>query len=368
MDKINIISETDFTKTNYAYFILSADIGGNNSYFGVFGIKNNKQFDLIFKYSTETKNIFVLHDILNQILKEAKDSYDVEINRCCIAGAGPVSRRRHYIKMTNVDLEINEQILMDNTMLNKILLVNDFEAIGYGLDFIDFEKDAILLKHVGDDLTKGWTYSNVLSVIGAGSGLGANYAHYDHDNHLHHPMPSEAGHIDFPIHNEFDLELSRYLKKNILTKKDAHPEFERILSSDGMINIFNFIKLKKLVPITKLDQEISKMSGNEQLIAIDKNYSKSKLCKKTWDLFIEYYARFARIFSLSTECYGGLFLTGKMVQKNTELFESGRFMKEFEKHDKRNDLLRKIPVYIIKKDDIGLFGCCNVAVNFYSKI
>ena len=41
-------------------------------------------------------------------------------------------------------------------------------------------------------------------------------------------------------------------------------------------------------------------------------------------------------------------------------------MHEFELHDKKSIVLQKIPVYIITNNDVGLYGCCNVAANFYN--
>ena len=85
-------------------------------------------------------------------------------------------------------------------------------------------------------------------------------------------------------------------------------------------------------------------------------------------MFRKYYAQFARNMALISVCYGGLFLGGGIAQRHVELFQSGEFMQEFERSDKKEDILHKIPVFIITNKEIGLYGCCNVAVNFEDRI
>ena len=62
----------------------------------------------MFKHNYNTPDINNMADPLNEALKEAKEVYDIEVNRCCIGAAGPVSRKRSYIKLTNYDLRIDQ--------------------------------------------------------------------------------------------------------------------------------------------------------------------------------------------------------------------------------------------------------------------
>ncbi|MFP4112383.1 MAG: glucokinase [Candidatus Woesearchaeota archaeon] len=366
MEKQYSIDSNGFSKDDYEFFVIVGDVGGSNSYFAVLGVKSKKDFDIIVKYSIETSKVGKVYEVMNTILGDVKLEYDIEVNRCCIGAAGPVSRRRGYIKLTNIDLEIRVQEIMDNTMLNKVILINDFEAIGYGIDLIDMEKDVVKIDHVGEDLTGGWTRENVYAVLGAGAGLGVSVVYYDNDTYLHAPLPSEGGHMDLIIHDKFDMEFAEYLKKNYLEKKDVHPEFERVLSGQGMELLYEFIRSKKKRNETVVSEKIKTLKGIPKLREIEKNYDKDPVCKETVEKLINYFGRAARIIALMSECYSGLFITGNVVMNNINLFKDGLFMKEFEKHDKRSDVLRKIPVYAIKNKDVSLYGCCNVATNFYN--
>ena len=366
MKKEILVSKKDFGKKNYEFYVAAADIGASNSSFAVIGVVGRKNYDIILKNTCQSKDVDDIPRIFNDLLFEAKELYNVEVNRCCIGGAGPVSRKRGYIKLTNLDLEIDAKQILKNTMLNKVILVNDFEAIGYGLDLLDLNKDTVKLEHVGEDLTTGWTPANVFAVIGAGTGLGMTIVPYNQGNHIHEPLPSEGGHVDFCAYNKFEQELVEFLKKNALEKKEVHPELERVLSAKGKEYIYEFIRSKNIYPETGITNQIDNLDGISKIHEISLNYDRDETCKKTVEVFMNIYARAARTLALISECYAGLFIAGRIALKHIDKFQDKSFMEEFERHDKRNDVLRKIPVYIITNNDVGLYGCCNVAVNFYN--
>ena len=106
---------------------------------------------------------------------------------------------RGHIDLTNVDMVINVKDILENTLLRKIILVNDFEAIGYGLDLLDLEKDVFVLPHVGEDRTNSNILSNTFAVIGAGRGLGVSIAYYDLVRHMHVPLPLSLSMCSSPL-------------------------------------------------------------------------------------------------------------------------------------------------------------------------
>ncbi len=366
MEKQILIQENELKKSNYQYFVIVADIGGSNAYFAVMGVKSKKEFEIILKNTISSDEIKDMNKVINDILFQAKELYDIEINRCCIGAAGPVSRRRGHIDLTNLDLRINSKDILEGTMLNKVILVNDFEAIGYGLDLLNLEKDCIKLNHIGKDLTGGWSEGNAFAVIGAGAGLGMSVVSYNQISHMHMPLPSEGGHIDFSPQDSFELELAEFLREKAHQSKDIHPEFERVLSGKGMENIFDFLRSRKDCKETDVIKQIDLLKGDQKLRTIDSNYDKDETCKKAIDMFITFYARAARTLALISECYSGLFITGRIAQKHIDKIKNKNFMIEFEKHGKKNDVLQKIPIYVITNKDVGLYGCCNVAANFYN--
>lgn len=353
----------NFNKGEYKDFIIVSDVGGTNTSMAIVGVRNNTSFEIIFKHFYFTKEIISFESILNDTLKKAKDEYNIEIAIAAIGVAGPVSDSREYVRLTNADLELNTTHLLNHTLLDKITLLNDFEAIGFGLDLLDLNNDVIKLPHLGEDLTENSITSNFAS-IGAGTGLGMCIAFYDSTRKIHIPLPSEGGHMELAPNNKLEMQLIKFIKKRVLKKKDFRPDMESVLSGQGLDNIFNFLSSRKWF-INKTLREINKLEDGDKLAEIEANYHKDKTCKKTMDMFVSFYARAARNLALMSKCYAGLFIAGRIAMKDIEFLKDRAFMKEFEKHDKSSNVLKKIPLYVITNNDVSLYGCSNAAVNFF---
>ncbi len=353
----------------YQRFVLTADIGGSTARFGIMGVRNSRSYDIVHKSEMPTGHIKSVSSTINEMLKNAHEQYGITVKMACIGAAGPVPRKRGYIKLTNADVEVNQQEILTNTMLSKVILVNDFEAMGYGIDLLDLERDVIKLPHVGLDLTSSRTGFNTIAVIGVRTGLGMSIAHYDASKHLHQPLPSEGGHIDLVPYNGLETELASYLRKSAVTKEDVHPEMERVLSARGMEGIFEFLAQKDEYK-SQTVEKIRSLQGVTKLQEIEGNYHCDKACRMTIDLFMGFYARACRYLALISECYSGLFITDIIALRNIRNMEDNKkilmaFMEMFERHDKRSDVLRKIPVYLITNKEVALYGACNVALNFF---
>ncbi|MBN2052474.1 glucokinase [Candidatus Woesearchaeota archaeon] len=359
LKEVFVFPTYEFDKSCYRFFCVVADIGGTNSYFAVFGVKSDVHYDLLYKHYIPTKEISEIHQLLNEILKQSYERFGIEISRCCICAAGPVSRKRDHIRLMNAGLEIKKSEILSNTLLAHVGLINDFEAIGFGLDCLDFSKDIFSLK---PDVAG--VFGNTRAVIGAGTGLGMSIAYYNRHKHLYVPLPSEGGHMDFAPYGDDDRELLEFLKKK--HSLNFQPEYEILLSGRGFGNIYDFLRSKNNAAVTELVKRIDSANGDEKFELIDSGYGKDELCTKTIDLFAKYYARAAKNLALVSECYGGLFLDGKIVLKKLAAFKDSRFIDEFHKHAREEALLRKVPVFVIMNTNIGLYGCCNVITNFYN--
>jgi glucokinase len=360
------VSKESFYTIDYQRFILVGDVGGTNTYLAIMGVKDNKNFDMIVKHTYLTKEVKFLPDCVNSLLKEADDAFGIKISIACIGAAGPVTKRRDIIKLTNADITADAGALLSKTMLKRVILINDFEAIGYGIELLNMEKDVLNLKAGSEQSTNTSFFVNTCSIIGAGTGLGISIVPYNKIKHFHIPLPSEGGHIDFTPYDQFEMELVSHIKENRQTESKSFPSYENVLSGKGMENIFSFFAKKNKAEESELFKKISSLSGIEKLREIEANYENDKTCKQTIDLFMKFYARAAKNIALLSACYSGLFITGRIALKNIERFKEKSFIEEFEKSDKKVDILDKIPVYLITNTELGLYGCCNVAVNFFN--
>mgnify|MGYP001579585946 CR=1 FL=1 len=87
--------------------------------------------------------------------------------------------------------------------------------------------------------------------------------------------------------------------------------------------------------------------------------SKDKLSEMTIDIFVKFYARYARDSALNILC-SEVYLAGGISNSLKEPMKKD-FMKEFAMHRHYKNLLKKIGVSVITNSDIGLIGAGAIA-------
>ena len=146
----------EFSGRDYEYFVLGADVGGTNTNMAVCGVKDKKPI-LIFSHHFQTLQLTSLSDAINETLKTAKERFNIEVEKACIAGPGPVSPDHSYLRVflkANWDIDANN--ILKQTMLKSVFIINDFDAIGFGINLLDKEneKDLITIPHPNNYLPK----------------------------------------------------------------------------------------------------------------------------------------------------------------------------------------------------------------------
>ncbi len=330
-----------FSKKNYNSFILGCDIGGTNTKIGIFGIKN-KNPKLLSQFDFKTKELKDLSSAVSQVLSFAEKNYKIKITNACIAIAGVISHKKDFARMTNASLIVRTNDLAKKSKLKKILLINDFEAVGYGINMLQ-KKDIKTIKR-GKNVEKA-----PIAVVGAGTGLGKATLIYNEHYKFYVPISSEAGHTDFPAQTQEEFELIDFIKRN---KKLKMVSYEEILSGRGLVAIYSFLKNIKKFSDTKFTKEIEKKLSPE---SISKYRKTDKTSKAAFNVFKKAYAKFARNCALDAMAFCGVCIAGGIAPRNKDLFDKD-FIKEFEKSGKMRGVLKKIPVYLVLNLNVGLLG------------
>ncbi len=326
-------------RKSFPAFVLGGDIGGTNTALGVAGVEGNK-INLLFSMHFKTQRLVSPVTAIKEILDYAKEKFDIGVTHACIAGAGPVSSKHDFCKLTNTSVTIDAKEIMKKTSLGSVFIINDFEAIGYGVNLLG-------TKPVRE--TK--------AVFGPGTGLGKCILVYDSLCDAYVPISSEGGHSHFPVENEFELELINSIRK---TKRIKQVGYEDIVSGPGIEHIYRFLQAKKGFKRTKYTMEIDGAREKAPLIARYK--SKDLTCREAFKLFTKFCGRGAKDFALNVLAKGGLYIAGGVAFKNPEIFKSRVFKEEFVNSPKQKNLLNKIPVHVISEPNIGLLGACFAAV------
>ena len=322
----------------YKDFALAIDIGGTNTNVGVFGVVNRKRFNHIYSYFYETHTIRSIESFINARLDELEEEHGMKIKKCCLSAAGPI--KGGVCRLTNARLVIDTKRVLSNTRLERFHIINDFQAIGYGIEPMElFDRRSFSLIKRGNMIK-----SSIKAVIGAGTGLGKSFLVYDGRRYV--SMPSEGGHEGFSPKDEDEFRLMQFIKKKYNLE---HVTSEHLVSGAGLANIYEFLTGNR-------------KSGRE----IAAQYLKEARARKAFDMFVRFYARAAKNYALDILPYSGLYLAGGIISRNTHIFNRTLFKEEFLSHPNRShkDILKSIPVYAVKNYDINLYGDAYYLMNF----
>lgn len=359
--KFKKINENTLQK-RFPNYILGVDAGGTNTTFAIAGVENNKPV-LLYSLNFKTKNLNSLTSAISKVLDFSKEKYDIDVFHACIGAAGLVSESNDYAELTNVKWNISTKEIINETNLQNVFIINDFQAIGFGINLLDLNNPNEIAK-IRPSNRKSEEYYQTRAVIGAGTGLGKSILVYNKTLKLFIPLHSEGGHSDFPATNAYELELVDFIKKLRNIKENV--TYEEVLSGRGLEAIYLFLKEKNRFKESKYTKIIDEQEDKAEYIS--KYRDVDETCRKVFRLFSKFYGRCVKNFALETMAVGGIFIAGGIASKNKEIFTSKHFTDEFENTYRRKKVLSRIPVYVIVNYDVSLYGTCFAALlKFVSK-
>ncbi len=307
--------------------LLAADIGGTKTLLQL----SHLDGEIILQQRLENDDYADFESLLTAFFSTVTVDF-LPVSSACFAVAAPLSGRR--VELTNRSWIIDSDRLLQKFPLVELSLVNDFEAVGYGIGELE-EKDLIVLQQ-GKPEAK-----SLRAVIGAGTGLGQAILSPLHKNWR--VWPTEGGHTDFAAQ---DIQQQALLNK--LFEQFEHVSYERILSGSGLVTLYQFV--------------VEQQGINTTLNLTAEQISQSALQKTdpaaitAMHLFMQIYGAQAGNLALTTLPRGGIFIAGGIAVKNLDLFEQGFFMQSFLAKGRMRGVLEQIPVYLINNPDVGLLG------------
>ncbi|AXA33232.1 MULTISPECIES: glucokinase [Francisella] len=334
-------------------YILSGDIGGTNTRLEVSILENKKTKSLaIRKY--KGANFNCLTDVISTFLKEI-DLKD-KIDSVCLAVAGFVSNGE--VEVTNLPWLVSEQYIAEGLGIarEKVKVINDFEAIGYGIESLDRKKDIFTLQ-------KGkYDEDNLCAVVGAGTGLGMCLVSYD-KNHKPRVYKSEGGHADFSPVDDEQVELFKFLRK---TFHRISPE--RFCSGYGIYNIHKYVVKHPLYSQPEcmgLRRELFSVSDSDKAAVIVKHavQHQEPSALRTVDMFLSIYGSIAGNLALTSLPFRGLYIAGGIAPRLIEQIKEGKFLDKFRDKGRMSSMMKDFPVHIITNTDVGLIGARTYAAN-----
>ena len=305
---------------------LVGDIGGTNA-----------RFALVAPGKSELMSIKTLQCTKFETVQEAINFYissikDAEIISACIASAG--TTHLDIFKPANNDWVINKSNV--SSALNDIQVnwINDFSAQALATTTLK-SNDVIVINQGAVQPER------VRLVIGPGTGLGTCGLINSSSGWV--PLPAQGGHSDFAPNSSLEIEIWTLLQKQF-----GHVAVERILSGPGIVNLY-----KALCQIN--EKEVLFNSPSEITSAAIK-VNPDSISKETLHLFCRIFGSVTGSIALSTGCLGGIYITSDLVRNFLDFFIDSDFLKSFEDKGRLKYYMTDIPIFISKKENMGLIG------------
>lgn len=315
--------------------VLSGDIGGTNCRLAITRVEGLRvELERLVRYRNEQYPN--LESILADFLGE-----DAACDTCCLAVAGPTDGRT--VSFTNLDWSVDADALAARFGFARAHLVNDFAAVGWGLNGLT--QDSLAPLQTAEALPGAPRVA-----LGAGTGLGVSLCTWQGDHYR--PLPSEGGHIGFaPVNAEQDRLLG------FLRARYGRASVERILSGPGIVDLYRFLRADAgLTDTPLLDAEYPAEAISQSGLE-----GRDPSATQALRLFAKIYGQTAGDLALAARATGGVFLAGGIAPKLLPLLESGLFLEGFHAKGRFSDWMRNVPVAVITDTDIGLKGAALAA-------
>ncbi len=341
--------------------ILAGDIGGTKTLLQI--ADANAQNDpyhtlrVLFERRYCSVEFSTFDALLHDFLTAARQAEVPMPTAACIGVAGPVTvdeSGRTIAKVTNLPWVFDEETLSTQFKLHPLRLLNDFQAIGYGLDVLG-DEDLVALR-IGEAAAGPLPFPRVL--IGAGTGLGQGILVWQGDvsSGYYEVYASEGGHADFAPASREQRELLSFL-----AEQQTRVSVEDVLSGPGLVNAYQFFADKYPQQANPAFQQIMEEGDAAAVVSDAALSARDPLAERALALFIEIYGGQAGNLALTCMAMGGVFIAGGIAPKIQSWMMNGRFLAAFQNKGSMSGLMRKMPVMLVTDPQVGLKGAARVA-------
>lgn len=326
--------------------VIAADIGGTHSRFVVVEVESGS-VNILHSKTYLSGLAPSLEAQLLEFVTSARRSGHTP-SRACLAVAGPVtgSNERQCVRITNLSWSADTASLSLHSGLQWVSLINDFEAIGYGLALLNAQ-DVHMLRGTWNE-QRGHRV-----VIGAGTGLGVCQVLDLGKTWV--VIPTESGHVDFSPRTELQVKLWRKLKDQY-----GHLSYDRVVSGPGLADVFRLLVSEEAESANLPDiQQI--LAADDVAAAVTDRRQEVPLAHAAVTLFLDIYAHVTGNFALMNLCRGGAYLAGGIAPRLIDELIRGPFLETMASKGRMAYLLESIPVGVITNTAVGLLGAAYVA-------
>ncbi|MDA8363569.1 MAG: glucokinase [Gammaproteobacteria bacterium] len=269
------------------------------------------------------------------------------LHGACFGVAGPITNggAGQCARLTNLPWEVDTAVLAHGLGIGRVRLINDFQAVGYGIEVLEPGDLAVLQE--GHEISLA-----PRAVIGAGTGLGVGILVWQNDHY--EALPTEGGHADFAPTSVLQVDLLRNLMGRF-----GRVSYERLLSGPGLVNIYSFLSAgagesAEMKAVMEAQDPAAAIAGaareRHQPVAV-----------RALQVFAEIYGAQAGNLALTCLARGGVYLAGGIAPKIIATLREPAFLRAFNDKGRMSELTAAMPVRVVMNPGVGLIGAALAA-------
>ncbi len=316
--------------------LLAGDIGGTKTAVALFSTDTDTLQPVV-EMTFQNRNYSSLEEVIYEFMRDNPKA----ITSASFGVAGPVVKGRANI--TNLPWVIDQEAIQKAFDFPKVHLLNDLESIASAVPHLTSE-DLVTL-NAGTAEPEG-----AIAVIAPGTGLGEAFLVWNGDMYRAHP--SEGGHVSFGPTNPDQVDLLVFM-----LEKFGHVSVERVCSGSGIPNIYACTKHHGRFPEPEwLQKQLAEAIDPTPIIVEAAIQHGTPICVATLELFLDILADEASNMALKVLSTGGVYLGGGIPPRILSELQKPRFMEVFSSKGRFSDLMRNMPVHVIRNPKTALYG------------
>jgi glucokinase len=254
--------------------------------------------------------------------------------RLGLAVAGPVYGDE--VKLTNVQWQFSIRRLKKDMNLERIVVVNDLEAMALVLPHLNSEDAVPIGAEAGNGLTRA-----PMAVLCPGTGLGiAGLVPVDQG---WRPIATEGGHTSLSPLTGKEMAVWQFLRE-----RHGRVSVERVLSGPGIVELYT--------ALASLEGRQLEAASPEDIVRLALD-GENPLAVETIEMFCAWLGDVAGDVALMYVARGGVYLAGDILLTIFEILKRSQFRRRFENKGRGTAVVAHTPTNLISIESPVLLGC-----------
>ncbi len=260
----------------------------------------------------------------------------------CLAVAAPLGGDE--VRFINHPWQFSRQALQRELGLERLILLNDFEALALALPRLPAEGLRPHAPQPGQAQAAA-APCGTLAVVGPGTGLGV--AGLIQTAAGWQAIAGEGGHVTLAACDDFEMAVLAAARREL-----AHVSAERLLSGVGLPLLHRSVAA---VSGRSIDVAMRTEAIVQRGTALERDGNDAD-CARTLAVFCAMLGTVAGNVALTLGARGGLYIGGGIVPRMADVFFASSFRERFEAKGRYRDYMRAIPTALIIDPQVALTG------------